>query len=53
MIGTIEMTSGKHHRRLLIITGSGSYTADSLEELEREFHKAVDGYLGMLEKYCR
>lgn len=51
-VGTIEMTDGKHHGKLLDINGFVNYTADSLEELEEEYHKAVEDYLVVLDKYC-
>jgi len=51
MLGTIEMINGEHCGRLLNITGFVSYTANSLEELESEFHKAVDNYFNMLGSY--
>ena len=48
-IGTIELTAGKHHGKLVDINGFVNYVADSLEELEEEYHKAVDDYLEVLE----
>ena len=51
MLGTIEMINGEHCGRLLNVTGFVSYTANSLEELENEFHKAVDNYFNMLSRY--
>lgn len=49
-IGSIELTEGKHHGILLNTNDFVNYTADSLEELEEEFHKAVDDYLIVLEE---
>lgn len=47
-IGTIEFTEGKHHGKLININDFVNYVADSLEELEEEYHKAVDDYLEVL-----
>lgn len=49
-VGTIEMTDGEYHGRLLDISDFVNYIADSLEELEEEYHKAVDEYLVVLDK---
>ena len=49
-VGSIEITDGKHHGILLDIKDFVNYTADSLEELEEEFHKAVDDYLIFLDE---
>ncbi|MBO5388566.1 MAG: hypothetical protein J6A59_10560 [Lachnospiraceae bacterium] len=43
--GTIEIDNNTHRGKLIIDNGLVDYTADSLEELEVEFHKAVDDYL--------
>ena len=47
-VGTIEVTDGGHHGKLLDINDFVNYTADSLEKLENEYHKAVDDYLSFL-----
>ena len=47
LTGTICLTDGKHHGRVLCIKDHVNYTANSLEELEVEFHKAVDDYLDL------
>lgn len=49
-VGSIEITDGKHHGILLNINDFVNYTADSLEQLEEEYHKAVDDYLILLEE---
>lgn len=52
IVGTIEMEGEKQfHGKLLDISGFVDYQADSLENLEEEFHRAVDDYLNMLDKY--
>lgn len=48
-VGSIEMTDGKHHGRLLDINNLVNYTANSLEKLEKEYHDAVDDYLDFLD----
>lgn len=48
-VGSIEITDGKQHGIILDIDDFVNYTANSLEELEEEFHKAVDDYLITLE----
>lgn len=45
LTGTICLTDGKHHGRILSIRDHVDYRANSLEELEKEFRKAVDDYL--------
>ena len=47
-VGTIEVDDGGHHGKLLDIDDFVNYTANSLEELETEYHKAVDDYLSFL-----
>ena len=42
------MADGGHHGKLLDIDDFVNYTANSLEELETEYHKAVDDYLSFL-----
>ena len=45
--GTISLTDGKFHGRILVIRDHINYVANSLEELEIKFHKAVDEYLDL------
>ena len=49
-VGSIEKTDGRYHGYLLNTKDFVNYTADSLEELEKEFHKAVDDYLIALDE---
>lgn len=48
--GSIEITDGKYHGIILNIDDFVNYVADSLEELQKEFHKAVDDYLVVLKE---
>lgn len=48
--GSIEVTDDKYHGIILNIDDFVNYTADSLEELQEEFHKAVDDYLVVLKE---
>ena len=45
IVGTIEITNGKHHGQLLNTKRRITYSADSLSDLEGVFHEAVDSYL--------
>lgn len=44
LTGTISKTDGKYHGRVLIPKNYINYIADTFEELEVEFHKAVDSF---------
>ena len=44
LTGTISKTDDKYHGRVLISKDHVNYVADTFEELEVEFHKAVDAY---------
>lgn len=50
-VGSIEITGGKHHGKLLDIKDLVFYTAKSLEELEKEYYEAVDDYLEFLDHF--
>lgn len=50
IVGSIEFNDGKHYGKLLNITDLVNYQADSLVDLEKEFHNAVDDYLVFVEE---
>ena len=52
-IGSIEITNREHHGSILHIPDLVTYAADSLEELEKEYHKAVDAYIEFLKNVGR
>lgn len=50
IVGTIEFEDNTYRGKLIIENSFVNYTASSLEELEVEFHKAVDDYLDMMDE---
>lgn len=44
LTGTIAKSNDKYHGRVIIPKKLVTYTADTFEELEIEFHKAVDSF---------
>lgn len=52
-VGSIEYTDQKYHGRILNLYTFVDYSAESLEQLEIEFHKAADNYLEKVKGYAK